>query len=218
MIDLGCGDGRIVVAAARDFGPRYGVDIDPERIAESNANARKAKVSDRVRFEVADIMKADIHQATVVALFLLDSVNLQLRPRLFAQLQPGTRVVSNTFSMGDWKADKSIRHGDAFSGVIYYWVIPASVGGQWNWTGGTGDHKVQLTLNQEFQVVTGTLRLGQAAPVPLTSVSLSGSQFRLQAEPTVDGKPAKLVLQWTVKGDVISAPSSDGRAVEGTRP
>jgi len=109
VYDLGCGDGRIVVAAARDFGARgVGIDIDPKRIAEAKENAHKAGVEERVRFDEGDLFEADIHEATVVTLFLLSSVNERLRPKLLADLKPGTRVVSNTFQMGDWKPDKTL--------------------------------------------------------------------------------------------------------------
>jgi SAM-dependent methyltransferase len=132
VYDLGCGDGRIVVAAAKDFGARgVGIDINPERIAEARANAKKAGVEDRVRFEEADLFTADIHEATVVTLFLLNSVNQRLRPKLQQELQPGTRIVSNTFEMGDWKPDKEatvegVDEGAYFSRKLYLWTIPRS--------------------------------------------------------------------------------------------
>ena len=131
VYDLGCGDGRIVIAAAKDFGAHgVGIDIDPVRIREAKENARKAGVEDLVRFEEADLFEADIHEATVVTLFLLSSVNLRLRPKLLADLKPGTRVVSNTFTMGDWKPDKELtagRPGDGnyWSHQLYLWTIPA---------------------------------------------------------------------------------------------
>ena len=108
VYDLGCGDGRIVIAAARDFEARgVGIDIDPQRIAEAKENARKAGVEKSVRFEENDLFEADIHEATVVTLFLLSDVNLKLRPKLLKDLKPGTRIVSNTFDMGDWKPERS---------------------------------------------------------------------------------------------------------------
>jgi ribosomal protein L11 methylase PrmA len=114
VYDLGCGDGRIVIAAARDFGARgVGIDIDPQRIAESKENARKAGVENLVRFEVNDIFDADIHEASVVTIFLLSSVNLRLRPKLLNDLKPGTRIVSNTWDMGDWKPEKEVTVNDA---------------------------------------------------------------------------------------------------------
>src|ERR1039458_8025476 len=114
VYDLGCGDGRIVIAAAREFGARaVGIDIDPQRIAEAKENAQKAGVEKLVRFEENDLFEADIHEATVVTLFLLSDVNLKLRPKLLKDLKPGTRIVSNTFYMGDWKPIREITLGDS---------------------------------------------------------------------------------------------------------
>ena len=123
VYDLGSGDGRIVIMAAKDFGAArgVGVDINPERIKEARENAQKAGVTDRVRFIESDLFTADIKEATVVTLYLLTSVNERLRPRLLAELKPGTRVVSNTFGMGDWKPDKE----EEIDGRrIMLWTIP----------------------------------------------------------------------------------------------
>ncbi len=123
VYDLGCGDGRIVITAAKQFGATgVGIDINPIRIKESLQNARKAGVIDRVTFSIGDLFTADIQEATVVALFLSHSVNLKLRPKLLRELKPGTRVVSYYWDMDDWKPDKRIEvDGDP----IYLWTIPA---------------------------------------------------------------------------------------------
>ncbi len=124
VYDLGCGDGRIVIAAAKDYGAHgVGIDIDPERIQEARENARKAGVGTLVRFEVNDMFAADIHSATVVALYLLPDVNLRLRPKLLKELKPGTRIVSHDFHMGDWIPEKHELVDAASS--IYLWRIPA---------------------------------------------------------------------------------------------
>jgi ubiquinone/menaquinone biosynthesis C-methylase UbiE len=122
VYDLGCGDGRIVIMAAKKFGARgVGVDIDRERIRESNRNARKAGVAGRVRFIRQDLFETNISKATVVTLYLKPEVNLRLRPKLLRELKPGTRVVSNSFDMGDWVPDKI----EAVLGnSIYFWIIP----------------------------------------------------------------------------------------------
>jgi SAM-dependent methyltransferase len=110
VYDLGCGDGRIVIAAAKEYGAHgVGIDINPERIQEAEENAKKAGVEKVVRFEEKDLSKADIHEATVVTLFLLEKVNLKLRPKLLRDLKPETRIVSNTFGMGDWKPAREVR-------------------------------------------------------------------------------------------------------------
>ena len=130
VYDLGCGDGRIVIAAAKTFGARgVGIDIDPQRIAEANANAKRAGVEKLVRFEENDLFEASFKDATVVTLFLLSSVNLKLRPKLLAELKPGTRIVSNTFDMGDWKPEREITvpntDDDSFlSHRLFLWTVP----------------------------------------------------------------------------------------------
>ncbi len=133
VYDLGCGDGRIVIAAAKIYGAHaVGIDINPVRLAEANENLKKAgpEVAKLVRFEENDLFQADIHEATVVTLFLLSSVNLKLRPKLLADLKPGTRVVSNTFDMGDWKPEKEFTVGNPdeesyLSHHLFLWIIPA---------------------------------------------------------------------------------------------
>ena len=128
LYDLGCGDGRIVITAARQYGARgVGVDIDPQRIRESNENAKSAGVADRVKFLQQDLFETDLRDATVVTLYLLPSINLKLRPKLLDELKPGTRVVSHAFDMGDWKPDKEVKVPDTIGErTIYLWVVPES--------------------------------------------------------------------------------------------
>jgi SAM-dependent methyltransferase len=123
VYDLGCGDGRIVITAAKNHGARgVGIDIDPERIKEAKANAEKAGVSDRVKFIEQDLFQTDFKEASVVTLYLLPDINLKLRPKLQSDLKPGTRIVSHAFDMGDWQPDKT----ENIEGrTIYLWTIPA---------------------------------------------------------------------------------------------
>ena len=122
VYDLGCGDGRFVVTAARQFGARgVGIDIDPERIKEARQLAARTGADDRVRFIESDLFDADISEATVVTLYLLTSLNLKLRPKLMNELKPGTRIVSHAFDMGDWKPERTEFVG---SSSIYLWRIP----------------------------------------------------------------------------------------------
>jgi ubiquinone/menaquinone biosynthesis C-methylase UbiE len=122
VYDLGSGDGRVVITAAQKYGVRgVGIDINPERIREARENARKAGVADRVTFREGDLFQADIHEATVVTMYLLPSVNLRLKPKLLADLKPGTRLISHDFDMGDWKPDKQVK---VDYHTIYYWVVP----------------------------------------------------------------------------------------------
>jgi len=127
LYDLGSGDGRIPVTAARKYGVRaVGIDIDPERIREANRNAKKNGVDKLVRFRQQDLFQTDLRDATVVTLYLLPDLNLKLRPRLLEQLKPGTRIVSHQFDMGDWKADKTLETGGA---TVYLWIVPPRKGG-----------------------------------------------------------------------------------------
>jgi SAM-dependent methyltransferase len=131
VYDLGCGDGRIPIAAAKTYGARaVGMDINPVRIQEANANLKKSGVESLVRFEENDLFVADFKEATVVTLFLLPQINIKLRPRLLAELKPGTRVVSNTFDMGDWKPVKQLEVDGAddeesyLSRKLFLWIVP----------------------------------------------------------------------------------------------
>ena len=126
LYDLGSGDGRIPITAAKRFGTRgVGIDIDPDRIKEANENAEKAGVTDKVKFLQQDLFDTEIKDATVVTLYLLPAVNMKLRPKLLKELKPGTRVVSHNYDMGDWKPEKTIEvklpSGDH---TVYYWVVP----------------------------------------------------------------------------------------------
>ena len=122
VYDLGSGDGRIVIAAALKYGAHgVGIEIDPVRIKEAEENARKAGVSHKVRFIKADLFEADIREATVVTLYLLENLNVRLRPRLLRELKPGTRIVSHRFRMGDWQPEKSMNVGER---AVYFWTVP----------------------------------------------------------------------------------------------
>ena len=123
LYDLGSGDGRIVIAAVKDFGAARGtgIDIDPQRIKEANANAATNKVTDKVRFLNQDLFTTNLSEATVVSLYLLPSLKLKLRPKLMAELKPGTRIVSHAFDMGDWAPEQTV---DVEGRKVYFWTIP----------------------------------------------------------------------------------------------
>ena len=123
LYDLGSGDGRIAITAAKMYGVRaVGIDIDPARIREANENAKKAGVEKLVQFRQADLFQSDFREATIVTLYLLPDLNVKLRPKLWAELKPGSRVVSHQFDMGDWKPEKRLESGTR---TIYFWTIPA---------------------------------------------------------------------------------------------
>jgi hypothetical protein len=157
VVDLGAGDGKIPIAAARQFGARaWGIEYNKDLAALAQRNAQRAGVADRVRIVHGDIFKEDFSKATVVTLYLLEELNAQLRPTILA-MRPGTRVVSNTFSMGDWEPDQVIRVG---TNTGYLWTVPAAVAGQWSVQGLAPQGPAVLRLSQHHQRVGGTLAWG----------------------------------------------------------
>lgn len=163
VMDLGCGDGRMLVTAASRFGSRgRGVDLNPVRIKEANANAQSAKVSDKVTFEVKNLFETSIADADVLTMYLLPSVNLQLRQRIFDEMKPGSRIVSHSFDMGDWDAD--LRDQVNYS-RIYHWIVPAKIAGKWIIADGAD--KIEADLVQTHQKITGgsVKFTGGSAPV-----------------------------------------------------
>lgn len=160
VIDLGSGDGRILIAAARQYGARgMGVDLDPQLIRESLENARMAGVADRVTFQQRDLFDTDIGKASVVTLYLLPEVNLKLRPRLLAELRPGTRIVSHGFGLGEWQPDLKLSVRGTGS-EVFLWVVPAPIAGTWRARVGAEDGTPHLDIEftQRFQEVEAVAR------------------------------------------------------------
>ncbi len=156
LIDLGSGDGRIVIAAAKRGAVGHGVDLDPQRNIEANRNAHEAGVDDRVVFLEEDLFETDFSQATVVTMFLLSSINLRLKPDLLSRLRPGTRVLSHTFDMGGWEPDMRQVIGIR---PVYLWVIPARVDGVWEWA--SDGTLFSMTIEQQFQHIDVSLYVGE---------------------------------------------------------
>jgi SAM-dependent methyltransferase len=153
VIDLGSGDGRILIAAARSHGARgLGIEIDPARIAEANANAQAARVTHLIEFRRQDLFETPLQEADVLTLYLTREVNLRLRPRIFSQMRPGARVVSHDFDMGDWRPDQRQQVGSA---SLYMWIVPAQFEGQWRLE--VDGRTATLDLEQNFQEVEGTI-------------------------------------------------------------
>lgn len=155
VIDLGSGDGRIVIAAGKKGAFGHGVDIDPRRINEARKNAIKSGVDDKVMFIEGNLFETDYSKATVVTMYLLNSVNMKLRPIMLEKLKPGTRVVSYYFNMNDWEPDeqKVVNNSD-----IYYWIIPARIDGTWNWE--LNEQQFSMEIKQTFQNIQPTIKAG----------------------------------------------------------
>lgn len=204
LYDLGCGDGRIVIMAAKNLGCRgVGIDIDPQRIKESQENAIKEGVSDRVEFLLMDLFEADIRRATVVTLYLLSDVNLRLRPKLLRELEPGTRVVSHEFGMDTWNPDestvvddKSFPHDNFFEENyfdkhdVYLWIVPANVTGVWKWTMAiiSGEKQYTLKLDQTFQEVKGEAFEGfSSIPIYIKNGKVKGNRLEFTLERDLEG-------------------------------
>jgi SAM-dependent methyltransferase len=201
VYDLGCGDGRIVIAAAQKAGARgVGVDLDPERIKESLGNARKARVTDRVQFFQQDLFQTDIGKATVVMLYLWPEVNLKLRPKLLRELKPGTRVVSHSHDMGSWVHDQTAGTPDGHR--VYFWVIPANVTGIWEWTMPGEKERCVMKLSQQFQLVSGTLRSGPHE-VRVKNPELRGDRLQFIFERFSKGQMQTLRFTGRVQGDLV---------------
>ena len=175
LVDLGCGDGRIAVAAGQRGARALGVDIEALRIQEAAAAARIAGVEGRVRFRRQDLFTTPIHEASVIAIYLLPAINLRLRPKLLTELPAGARIVSHAFDMGDWAADAEETHDGR---RIFLWHVPAVAGGSWQ---GAVIHGglVSLELEQRFQTVTGTLTVGNS--LQQVSGELRGTALSLRA-------------------------------------
>ena len=213
VIDLGSGDGRIMIEAATKYGARgFGVEIDPLLVKRSNENARRAGVADRVKFLQQDLFKTDFHEANVLTLYLLPDVNLALRPKILAELKPGARVVSHDYNMGDWRpdAEETIAVPDKKVGArkesqVYLWTVPAKVEGEWKFelSSGIKSRRTRLLLKQQYQIVSGTVELTGQGDVPLSGGRLRGDELRLTLPPgAVDHGPVEMVGR--VNGDTLA--------------
>jgi SAM-dependent methyltransferase len=176
LVDLGCGDGRIAVAAALRGARALGVDLDPLRLREAAAAARIAGVEARALFRRQDLFRTPIFDASVVALYLLPAINLRLRPTLLTELRPGSRIVSHAFDMGDWRPEAT----ETLDGRrIFLWIVPAVAGGSWALTGADGENYA-LEIEQRFQEVSGTLA-GPSGAAQLRDAVLRGASLSFSA-------------------------------------
>ncbi|HZI81063.1 MAG TPA: class I SAM-dependent methyltransferase [Vicinamibacterales bacterium] len=202
VIDLGSGDGRNVIGAARRGARALGVEYNPDMVELSRRRAQEAGVAGRAQFERGDMYEADISRATVMALFLLPSNLLQLRPKFLA-LAPGSRIVSNTFLIADWTPDASTSAGESCEMwcEAHLWIVPAQAGGRWRMDG------AELTLTQTYQKLTGTMTTGGTA-TPVTG-TLRGVEIELSSGPTT--------WRGRVRDGRLELQAGEGRRITATR-
>ena len=186
LIDLGSGDGRTVITAAKRGLKAHGIEYNPDMVALAQRNAAQAGVSDRATFAKADLFESDFSNATVITMFLLPSINERLRPKIL-DLKPGTRIVTNTFTMGDWKADETAVVGGECTNwcTALLWIVPAKVEGVWQLGG------QELKLTQRFQTLTGTLGPSDISDARLNGNAISFTANGVRYTGTVDGKTMK---------------------------
>ncbi|MBK7479210.1 MAG: methyltransferase domain-containing protein [Bacteroidales bacterium] len=192
VIDLGSGDGRTVISAAKIGAKATGIEYNPDMVALSKENALKEGVGNKAEFIQADLYETDLSKATVITMFLLPEINLKLRPRIL-DLKPGTRIVSNTFTMGEWEADQEVTTEENWNSwnTAYLWIVPAKVGGKWK----MGDGELELT--QEFQFVRGSFKTG------------------IRSQSVTDGRLEGNKLSFRINNDVYTGVVSD-RTIRGT--
>jgi len=198
VVDLGSGDGRIVIAAAKRGARAMGIEYNLDMVELSRANAQKEGVTSKATFEHGDIFERDFSQATVLTMYLLPDLNLKLRPKIL-EMKPGTRVVTNSFTMDDWEPDQTTTAGDR---TVYFWIVPAKVAGTWTWSSTSGS--AELTLKQNFQKIEGSLKVN-GKELSLKNAKLEGANISFSAEDSAGQQ-----FQGAVNGNAIQGTIKTG--------
>jgi precorrin-6B methylase 2 len=204
LFDLGSGDGRIVIAAAKRGTRALGLEYNPDMVELSRQNAQKAGVSDKASFKQADIFESDFSEATIVTMYLLPELNMKLRPKIL-EMKPGTRIVTHAFDMEDWEADQT---AEVDGRTAYFWIVPAKVAGAWTWKTASGN--AELTLKQNFQKIDGSLKM-DGKELTLKDAKLEGERISFE---TSEGNPATLQYSGRVNGNTIEGTAKAGGAPE----
>ena len=209
--DLGSGDGRTVITAAKRGVQAYGVEFNPDMVKLSERAAAKEGVSDKAKFINGDIFQTDFSSATVLTLYLLPSLNVKLRPTIL-RMKPGTRVVSHAFSMDDWQPDQT----DNVEGrTAYLWIVPAPVEGTWRWSAGSGQKEHELVLRQQYQNVEGLVKLDNGRMGKLRDVKLRGDQLTFSViEVTGSSSTVRRDYSGRVNGNTIQGTSKTESGTE----
>jgi hypothetical protein len=211
LIDLGSGDGRIVIAAAKRFGTRgFGVDIDGALVSQAQREAQKQGVSDKVSFHARNLFITDIGQATVITMYLFPQVNMRLRPRLFTELKPGTRIVSHDFDMDNWQPDAKAtvpvpdKPFGAPKSDVFLWIIPANAAGTWRWRLGNGAaaRDYEIVLEQTFQMLTGRATVN-GQPARIEGGRMRGERIEFVLVARSDDREVRQAFSGRVSGDAV---------------
>jgi SAM-dependent methyltransferase len=210
VIDLGSGDGRIVIAAAKWLGAQgFGVDLNAKLVDIANKRAKQQGVSDRAKFYVRDLFETDISKATLVTMYLLPDIVLQLRPKLLSTLKPGTRIASHDYHLGAWRPDsmRVVESGGEDRSIVYSWTVPAKVEGKWTWDIAysryfNNSSSMEAEINQTFQDVTGRM-IVNGAPVPLRAGLVEGTKVSFSVTSEVDDVVVDQTYTGVVSGDEI---------------
>ncbi|MBM3342784.1 MAG: methyltransferase domain-containing protein [Betaproteobacteria bacterium] len=208
VIDLGSGDGRIVIAAARQHGARgYGVELDPNLVNTARREAQRQGVADRVTFEAENLFNIDISKASVITMYIGESVNLRLRPALL-KLKPGTRIVSHDFDLGNWPPDEKVTipvpgkpYGPPRSDIML-WVVPADASGRWRWSMGEGTAPLEAQLEQTFQMLAGAVHAAGRG-VPVQDARVRGEQVSFSVMLERGGRALRHEFKGRLSGDTI---------------
>jgi hypothetical protein len=210
VIDLGSGDGRIVITAAKKYGARgFGVELDGALVSDARREAERQGVKDRAQFLAQNLFITDIDRATVLTMYLFPRLNIQLVPRIFAEAKPGTRVVSHEFDFGKWQPDRQVtvpvpnkRYGPPHSDV-FLWIVPANAAGRWRWQFAAGAPGVfEATVEQTFQVLQTAARL-DGQPLRVASARINGPEVTLALVAQAKGASTRYELNGRVEGDTI---------------
>ncbi|NLE02691.1 MAG: class I SAM-dependent methyltransferase [Fibrobacter sp.] len=212
LFDIGCGDGRIVINAAKKYGIRsVGIDLDPYRIAESMENAKRFSVENLVTFINGNIFEIDISAATVVTMYLLSSVNINLRPRLFEMLKPGSRIVSHDFHMDKWPADKKLQF-EAHS--LYSWTVPENCSGVWHWSTNedSGPTQYAIQIRQQFQKISAHVLY--PANIFTRKVTLQGNKIEFSIQEHREEKCIQTILKGTIADNQMSGTAVSSHKID----
>jgi SAM-dependent methyltransferase len=210
VIDLGSGDGRIVIAAAKWLGAQgFGVDLNAKLVAIANERAKRQGVADRAKFYVRDLFETDISKASLVTMYLLPEIVLQLRPKLLSTLKPGTRIASHDYHLGDWRPDhmRVIDAGGEERSIVYAWTVPAKVAGTWHWTVSHSRYfntttPMQAEIEQRYQDLSGRM-IADGRVVPLREARVDGTKVSFTLTSELDDVVVDQHYSGVVKGDEI---------------